>query len=84
MIFSLLKLPKKTTAIISGIAIALGSLWGVSIWQDISREEILNLLLGSVLMLGGIMLSALLLLILLILLRKVFSKISAFISRKNS
>jgi hypothetical protein len=35
MIFSFLKLRKKTAAALSGILIGAGSLWGLSIWQDI-------------------------------------------------
>ncbi|PCJ27951.1 MAG: hypothetical protein COA96_01960 [SAR86 cluster bacterium] len=75
MIFSFLKLRKKTTAIVSGIAIALGSLWGVSIWQDVTAEEMLTVLLGTMLMLGGIMLAAILLIVVITLLRKALQKI---------
>lgn len=74
---------KKTAAIISGIAIAIGSLWGVSMWQDISRQELQSMLLGSVFMLGGIMLAAILLIVLIALLRKVISKITELISHKD-
>ena len=35
MIFSFLKLRKKTAAALSGILIGAGSLWGLSMWQDI-------------------------------------------------
>ncbi|MDO7657300.1 MAG: hypothetical protein MUR21_03695 [OM182 bacterium] len=35
MIFSFLKLRKKTAAALSGILIGAGSLWGLSLWQDI-------------------------------------------------
>lgn len=83
MIFSFLNVRKKTAAIISGIAIAIGSLWGVSMWQDISRQELQSMLLGSVFMLGGIMLAAILLIVLIALLRKVISKITELISHKD-
>jgi hypothetical protein len=35
MIFSFLKLRKKIAAALSGILIGAGSLWGLSMWQDI-------------------------------------------------
>ena len=35
MIFSFLKLRKKTAAALSGILIGAGSLWGLCMWQDI-------------------------------------------------
>ncbi|GJM12833.1 MAG: hypothetical protein DHS20C12_12360 [Pseudohongiella sp.] len=58
MIFSLLKIRKKTAAVLAGIACGLACVWVVAAWQDISMAEILNMLLGSVLLLGGIMLLA--------------------------
>lgn len=61
MIFSLLNIRKKTAAALSGIAIAAASLWGLAMWQDISREEILNLALATLLLVGGIAVCAILL-----------------------
>lgn len=61
MIFSLLNVRKKTAASIAGITIGALCLWGVALWQNISLEELANVLLGTVLMLGGIILVALLL-----------------------
>ena len=61
MIFSLLNVRKKTAASIAGIFIGLACLWGVSIWQDISRQEMFNILIGTVIMLAAIIGGALLL-----------------------
>lgn len=61
MIFSLLKLSKKTSAALSGIAIGAASLWGISEWQDISAREMASLLTGTVALLGGTIIAALLL-----------------------
>lgn len=58
MIFSLLNLRKKTAAILAGIVIGALCLWAISAWQNISPEELLNILLGTVLMLLAIMLAA--------------------------
>ncbi len=54
MIFSFLKLRKKTAAALSGILIGAGSLWGLSIWQDIPMEELMNQLGGLLILLGAI------------------------------
>ncbi len=59
MIFSLLKINKKTSATLAGIAIGAASLWGLSMWQDISRVELLRLLLAVLIMLGALALVAL-------------------------
>ena len=61
MIFSLLKLRKKTSATVAGIFIGATCLWGLSMWQNISLQEILNILLATMVMLGGIIVAALLL-----------------------
>ena len=61
LIFSLLNVRKKTAAVIAGIFIGAASLWGLSIWQNISRQEILSTLLASVVMLGSIIIAALIL-----------------------
>ena len=58
MIFSLLNVRKKTAAIIAGLAIGATCLWAIAAWQNISREELINILLASLLMLGGVMLAA--------------------------
>jgi len=61
LIFSLLKIRKKTAAVIAGIVIALTCLWGMAMWQNISRQEMLNILLSSVLMIVIIAVCAVLL-----------------------
>ncbi len=58
MIFSLLKVRKKTSTALAGIAIAAASLWGLSVWQEISLAEMLRLLLATLVMLGGLALLA--------------------------
>ena len=42
MIFSFLKLRKKTAAALSVILIGAGSLWGLSLWQDIPLIALAN------------------------------------------
>ena len=59
LIFSLLNVRKKTAAIIAGLAIGATCLWAISAWQNISREELIDILLASLLMLGGVMITAL-------------------------
>ncbi|MEC8587276.1 MAG: hypothetical protein VXY78_02760 [Pseudomonadota bacterium] len=59
LIFSLLNVRKKTAAIIAGLAIGATCLWAISTWQNISREELIDILLASLLMLGGVMVTAL-------------------------
>ena len=59
LIFSLLNVRKKTAAIIAGLAIGATCLWAISAWQNISRKELIDILLASLLMLGGVMVSAL-------------------------
>lgn len=54
----MLNVRKKTAAILAGIVIGALCLWAISAWQNISREELLNILLGTVLMLLAIMLAA--------------------------
>ena len=58
MIFSLLNVRKKTAAILAGITIGALCLWAIAAWQNLSREELLDVLLGTVIMLAAIMLSA--------------------------
>jgi len=76
LIFSLLKIRKKTAAVLVGIACGLACVWVVASWQQLSIQEILNMLLGSILLLGGIMLAALCLVAAFSLLRKLLSKIN--------
>ena len=77
MIFSLLKIRKKTAAVLVGIACGLACVWVVASWQGLSMDEILNMLLGSILLVGGIMLAALCLVAAFSLLRKLLSKINS-------
>ncbi len=58
MIFSLLKLNKKTSAALAGIAIGAGSLWGLSLWRGIEAGELLRMLAAILAMLGGLALAA--------------------------
>jgi uncharacterized membrane protein len=77
LIFSLLKIRKKTAAVLVGIFCGIACVWVVATWQDLSMAEILNMLLGSILFLGGIMLVALCLVAVFSLLRKLLSKINS-------
>ena len=77
MIFSFLKLRKKTSAILSGIIIGAGSLWGLTIWQNISREELFSILLATLAMLGSIILAALILISVLKTIARLLSKIGS-------
>ena len=76
LIFSLLNVRKKTAAAVAGIGIAALCLWGLSLWQDISLQEMLNILLSTVLMLGSIILAAGLLTVVIKLLAAAVQKIS--------
>lgn len=55
MIFSFLKLRKKTAAALSGILIGAGSLWGLSLWQNIPLEALASQLGALLLLLLGIL-----------------------------
>ncbi|HAT27706.1 MAG TPA: hypothetical protein DCS89_11865 [Gammaproteobacteria bacterium] len=81
MIFSLLNVRKKTAASIAGIFIGLACLWGVSIWQDISPQEMVNILIGTVIMLAVIIGGALLLIIIFKLLCGLLRRLGA--SKEN-
>ena len=59
LIFSLLNVRKRTAAIIAGLVIGASCLWAISAWQKISREELIDILLASLIMLGGVMVTAL-------------------------
>ena len=63
LIFSLLNLRKKTSAVVGGIMIAMACLWGIAWWQDLSPRQLLNLLLGTLLLIVGIMLLAVILVV---------------------
>ena len=58
MIFTLLKVGRKTSATLAGIAIGAACLWGLSIWQEISGAEILRLTVAVLVMLGCLALAA--------------------------
>jgi cell division protein FtsX len=55
------RIPVLLRATFAGLAIALTSLWALSVSYDISREELTGFLVGSVLLLLGMLLSAALL-----------------------
>lgn len=63
MIFSLLKIRKKTAAAIGGISTGALCLWALAMWQDVSTEELLGLLLNTLLMLATIIIAALLIIV---------------------
>ncbi len=63
MIFSLLKLRKKTAAVVGGISTGALCLWALAMWQNVSIEELTALLLSTLLMLGVIILAALLIIV---------------------
>jgi hypothetical protein len=60
LIFSLLKIRKKTSSILAGITIGVACLWGVSLWQNIPPRELFTILLSTMVFLLAIILCALL------------------------
>ncbi|MFM1895998.1 MAG: hypothetical protein RLZZ385_1072 [Pseudomonadota bacterium] len=64
LIFSFLKLPKKTAAVLGGIMIAMACLWGIALWQDITPRQLFGLFIGSLLLVLAVMLAAVLLVLL--------------------
>jgi len=76
LIFSLLKIRKKTAAVLVGIACGLACVWVVASWQELTLEDILNMLLGSVLLLLGTMLVAACLVAAFTVLKKLLQRIS--------
>ena len=62
-------------ATFAGLAIALTSLWALTVSYDISREELLGFLVGSVLLLLGVLLTAALLVSVIKVLAWLISKI---------
>ena len=75
MIFSLLNVRKKTAAILAGITIAALCLWGLSIWQNISLEELFSIFMATIIMLGAIMLGAFMLILAFKLLKRAYHKV---------
>lgn len=61
MIFSLLNVRKKTAATLAGIAVGALCLWGVAMWQDISPQELIGILINTLVMLTALIGAALLL-----------------------
>ena len=55
------RIPFLARATFAGLAIALTSLWALSVSYDISREEMAGFLLGSILLLLGVLVAAALL-----------------------
>jgi cell division protein FtsX len=55
------RIPFLLRATFAGLAIALTSLWALTVSYDISREELTGFLIGSVLLLLGMLLTAALL-----------------------
>jgi len=84
LIFSLLNVRKKTAAAIAGIVIAATCLWGLAMWQNISRQELLNILLATVLMIVVIAICAILLIATIKLLGKGLRKLFARDSEEES
>jgi len=81
VIFSLLKIRKKTSAVITGILIGAACLWGIAMWQDISPSQLFSLFLGSFAFIFGIMLLALVVILILKLARRL---LAAAIDRAES
>ena len=77
MIFSLLNVRKKTAAVMAGITIGALCLWAIAAWQNLSREELLNVLLGTVIMLAAIMLAAFIIIVCFKLVSRVLEKLGA-------
>jgi hypothetical protein len=75
LIFSLLNLRKKTAAGVAGISIGVACLWGLSIWQNISREEMLDIMLAVLVMLSAIIGGALLIVVVFKTLMKLLGKL---------
>jgi formate/nitrite transporter FocA (FNT family) len=69
------RIPFLLRATFAGLAIALTSLWALTVSYDISREELIGFLIGSVLLLLGVLISAALLVTGIKLLGFLFSRI---------
>lgn len=74
MIFSFLNIRKKTAATLSGVVIAFASLWGLAMWQDIPRSELIGILLASLAMLLVIVCCAIILIAVFKLLSRLLQK----------
>ena len=61
MLFSALKLRRKTRTVLACTAIGCLCLYGIAYWQDLTAQDILNLLLGAAGLLLAIITTALLL-----------------------
>lgn len=83
MIFSLLNVRKKTAATIAGIAIGALCLWGVAMWQDISIQELFNILLSILLLLIAVIGTALLLITILKLTLRLMKRITSKIHQPD-
>ncbi len=59
LIFSFLKIRKKTSAAIAGLLIGGACLWGIALWQDISPRQLFSIFLGSFAFILAIMVLAL-------------------------
>jgi hypothetical protein len=70
LIFSLLKLRKKTSAVLAGILIGVTCLWGVSMWQDIPPRQLFDIFLASFVFILGLMVAAILIVLVFNLIRK--------------
>ncbi|MDP2284746.1 MAG: hypothetical protein Q8L06_11445 [Pseudohongiella sp.] len=69
------RIPFVLRATFAGLAIALTSLWALTVSYDISTEELIGFLIGSILLLLGVLISAVLLVASLKVLAFLFSKI---------
>jgi len=76
LIFSLLKIRKKTAGVLAGIAAGLACVWVVAAWQDLTVQDLFNMLLGSVFFVGGIMLAAICIVAVFTVLKKLLQGIS--------
>jgi cell division protein FtsX len=74
------KIPFLLRATFAGLAIALTSLWALTVSYDISREELTGFLIGSVLLLLGMLLMAALLVTIIKVIGVVISRIKGVAS----
>jgi hypothetical protein len=68
---------------LAGITIAALCLWGLSIWQNISLEELFSIFMATIIMLGAIMLGAFMLIVALKLLKRAYHKAAQTKSSKE-
>ena len=74
MIFSLLKIRKKTSAVLAGIFIGAACLWGISEWQEIPPRELAILFVGTAVFILGIVLAAFLIISIFKLISQLFNR----------